>query len=68
MTRRSELETIRLSILSEIYRMSIELGLDPDTLNIDLYAFNEPNPAMENNFNAHCYKLQIIERQLREIP
>ena len=46
MTRRSELEAIRESILSEIYRMSIELGLDPETLDINLYATNDPLPGM----------------------
>lgn len=68
MTRRSELEAIRESILSEIYRMSIELGLDPETLDINLYATNDPLPGMQGTFGAHCHKLQIIERQLREMP
>lgn len=68
MTRKSELEAIRQSILSEIYRMSIELGLDPETLDTDSFAFNEPEMGKQNNFNAHCYKLQVVERQLREMP
>ena len=67
MTRRSELEAIRESILSEIYRMSIELGLDPDTLDINLYATNDPAPEKQAAFGAHCRKLQIVEKQLGEI-
>ena len=68
MTRRSELEAIRESILSEIYRMSIELGLDPDTLDINLYATIDPAPEKQAAFGAHCRKLQIVERLLGEIP
>lgn len=68
MTKRSELEEIRQSILAVIYKMSIELGLDPDTLDTDSFAYNEPNPALQNIFNAHCYKLQVVEKKLRELP
>jgi hypothetical protein len=66
-TRRSELEAIRQSLLSEIYRMSIELGLDPDTLDIDLFAFGESSTGEQNTLNAHCRKLQVVEKKLREI-
>ena len=47
--------------------MSIELGIDPDTLDTDSFAFNEPKMGEQNNFNAHCRKLQIVEKKLREI-
>lgn len=67
MTRRSELEAIRESILSEIYRMSIEMGLDPDTLDINLYVTNDFAPEKQAAFGAHCRKLQIVERKLGEI-
>lgn len=66
-TKKSELESIRQSILEEIYRMSIELGLDPDTLDIDFYAANDETPEKQGTFGAHCRKLQIVERKLREI-
>lgn len=66
-TRRSELESIRQSILEEIYRMSIELGLDPETLDIDLYATNEVAPEKQAAFGAHCRKLQIVNNKLGEI-
>jgi len=66
-TRRSELEAIRQSILAEIYRMSIELGIDPDTLDINLFAHSAPQIGDQNNFNEHCHKLQIVEKKLREI-
>lgn len=67
MTRRSELEAVRQAILAEIYRMSTELGLDPDTLDIDFYAANDETPEKQGTFGAHCRKLQIVERKLREI-
>lgn len=77
MTRRSELEKIRQPILNEIYRMSIELGIDPDTLDINLFAIPTPvtgdgvvtnNPLLEtpNTFNALCYKLQVIQKLIGE--
>jgi len=78
-TRRSELEKIRQPILTEIYKMSIDLGIDPDTLDINLFAIAVPmtgdgvvtnNPLLEvpNTFNALCYKLQIIEKLIGETP
>ena len=67
MNKREQLEVVRQSILTEIYRMSLELGLDPETLDINSFAFNEPKMDRQNNFNAHCYKLQIVEKRLREI-
>lgn len=47
--------------------MSIELGIDPDALDIDLYATNDTAPEKQAAFGAHCRKLQIVERQLGEI-
>jgi hypothetical protein len=61
------LEAIRQSILNEIYRMSIELGIDPDTLDINSFAHDEIELGERNNFNTHCRKLQIVEKKLREI-
>jgi hypothetical protein len=66
-TRRSELEAIRQSILTEIYRMSLELGMDPDTLDTDSFAHDEIELGERNDFNTHCRKLQIVEKKLREI-
>ena len=68
MTRKSELEAIRQSILNELFRMCIEMGRDPDTLDVDFSAYNDPNMDFPNNFSTHCYKLQIVEKQLRDIP
>jgi hypothetical protein len=65
-TKISELKAIRHSILNEIYRMCVEVGRDPDTLDIDLFAVDEPNMNFQNNFNTHCHKLQIVEKQLKE--
>jgi len=65
-TRRSELEAIRESVLLEIYRLCVELGLDPEALDVNLYATNDPRAGMQGTFGAHCYKLQVIERQLEE--
>lgn len=48
--------------------MSIELGLDPDNIDINLFAVNNPLFESQNTFNALCYKLQIIEKLLGEIP
>jgi hypothetical protein len=67
-TRKSELEAIRQSILNELFRMCIEMGRDPDTLNVDSWAYDEPKMDLQNNFSVHCHKLQIVEKQLREIP
>lgn len=67
MTRKSELEAIRQSILDEIYRMCIEAGRDPETLDVDLFAVEEPSMGFRNNLSSHCHKLQIVEKQLREI-
>ena len=67
MTRRSELESIRQSILEEIYRMSIELGLDPQTIDIDLYATNDIAPEKQAAFGAHCRKLQIVNKKLGDM-
>lgn len=63
--------------MTEIYKMSINLGLDPDTLDINLFAIAVPmtgdgvvtsNPLLEtpNTFNALCYKLQVIEKLIGE--
>jgi hypothetical protein len=65
-TKRSELEAIRHSILNEIYRMCVEVGRDPDTLDIDLFAVDAPNMVFQNNLSSHCHKLQIVEKQLKE--
>ncbi len=67
MTKKSELEAIRQSILNELFRMCIEMGRDPDTLDVDVFAWDEPNMIFQNNFNVHCHKLQVVEKQLREI-
>jgi hypothetical protein len=65
-TRKSELEAIRQSILDELFRMCIEMGKDPETLDVGFSAYNEPNMVFQNNLSSHCHKLQIVEKQLKE--
>ena len=48
--------------------MSIELGLDPETLDIDSFAFEDEDMNRQNTLNTHCRKLQVVERKLRELP
>jgi hypothetical protein len=48
--------------------MCIEAGRDPETLDVDLFAVEESNMGFRNNLSSHCHKLQIVEKQLREIP
>ena len=65
-TRKSELEAIRQSILKEIYRLCVDMGKDPETLDVDFSAYNEPNMVFQNNLSSHCHKLQIVEKQIKE--
>lgn len=67
MSRREQLETIRQSILGEIYRLCLEMGLDPETFDVNSAILEDDRPELGATLGAHCKKLQTIERKLEEI-
>jgi hypothetical protein len=57
-----KLNSIKKSLMLEIYRQCIERGIDPDTFDYTLYINSQTNPVLQSTLEANCKKLDEINR------
>ena len=62
-----KLNSIKKSLMLEIYRQCIERGIDPDTFDYTLYINDKTIPVMQNTLEANCKKMDEINKRLENI-
>jgi len=58
---------IKIALMQEIYKQCIENNIDPDTFIYSDYINSSDESRIQGTLGAHCSKLDIIEKKIKEL-